>query len=305
MITGITLVITASRDLTSMLHNIVKYNISHLIIVPAQAVAFCKQAAIVENFDLNKVKSVIVAAAPMTKELNMQLFKVFKNAEIGGLYGLTEVTATLSMMPLNRPSSAGSAGQLVPGVRARVLREDGTLAGFNEPGELVVKTNAVTIGYLKNAQATKDAFIDGWLRTGDQVMIDKNNDIWVTDRLKELIKVRGFQVAPAELEGAILDHPDVSDACVVGIPDKRSGEMPFAFVVLTPLAAKRVGCDPGVADGIRLSVANLIANNKAHYKHLAGVDIVESIPRNSNGKILRREVRDMAKKFRKTPKAKL
>jgi 4-coumarate--CoA ligase len=139
-----------------------------------------------------------------------------------------------------------------------------------------------------------------------------------------LLKVRGFQVAPAELEGCILDHPDVTDACVVGIQDEYSGELPLAFVVLRPEVAKRVEDSPPAADEIKASIMKVsaskrrgtysayisilqhVADNKVGYKKLAGgVEIIDVIPKNSSGKLLRRVLRDKAREMRTKPKAKL
>lgn len=131
-------------------------------------------------------------------------------------------------------------GQLLPGVVAKVVKPDGSLANYDEPGELVTWSPSNALRYQNDAQASKDTFIDGWVRTGDEAKVDKNAELWILDRMKEIMKVRGFQVAPAELEGCILDHPDVSDACVVGIPDGYSGEVPLAFVVLTEEARSTV-----------------------------------------------------------------
>ncbi|KNZ82078.1 putative 4-coumarate--CoA ligase 3 [Termitomyces sp. J132] len=195
----------------------------------------------------------------------------------------------------------GGAGQLLPGIIARAIKADGSLAGFDEVGELFIKTPSVALGYVNNAEATKETFIDGWVRTGDEVKIDKNGELWILDRLKEIMKVKGFQVSPAELEGCILDHADVAAACVVGIPDDYSGEVPLAFVVLTATALRRVREMPNAANEIKTSIIKHVAENKVHYKHLVGgVEFISSIPTSPSGKMLRRVLRDEAKVLRKT-----
>ncbi|KAJ6584757.1 hypothetical protein B0H19DRAFT_1249695 [Mycena capillaripes] len=280
---GTTLVVFPKFDLIGMLESTVRYRIQHLMLVPPMAVALCKHP-VVKKYDLSSVKSFGSGAAPMSNELQDQLNQVCPEAKVGQAYGV---------------------GMLLPGVQARVVKSDGTLAGYNEPGELVVKTPSLAFGYYKNQEASEEAFTaDGWVlgfslsipdhqfsvrwfRTGDEVKITEDGQVWITGRLKELIKVRAFQVSPAELEGLILNHPDVSDACVVGVPDETSGEVPRAFVVLAEAAKKK---DPGP---IKASIQKYVADRKIKYKHLAGgVEFVPLIPKNASGKILRRILKE-------------
>ncbi|KAF7299207.1 hypothetical protein MIND_00869400 [Mycena indigotica] len=275
-----TLVVIPKFDFLAMLESIVRYRL-----VPPIAVALAKHP-VVRKYDLSGLKFIGCGAAPLTSELQEQLVQLFPQVKTGQAYGLTETATILSMTPFHVPSSFGSVGRLIPGVRVRLVKPDGSLAGPNEPGELVVKTPSLSLGYHKNKKATEESFsADGWFRTGDQVVIKDNGEVWVTDRLKELIKVQGFQVSPAELEGLILDHPDVSDTCVVGAPDDRLGEVPLAFVVLTADAEKRAKTD---AEAIKTSIKKLVSDNKIRYKHLADVEFVAVIPKNASGKILRR-----------------
>lgn len=148
-------------------------------------------------------------------------------------------------------------------------------------GELYVRGPQVMKGYFENPEANKSVFTPGgWLRTGDMAYYDDDRDFYITDRLKELIKVSGFQVAPAELEGIIRTYPDVSEAVVVGVPHERHGEMPKAFVV------KRKGTSPTAE-----SIMNFVAEKVASYKKLGGVVFIDSIPKNASGKILRKEIK--------------
>jgi len=128
-------------------------------------------------------------------------------------------------------------------------------------------------------------------------MLNEKCELFVLDRVKELLKVRAFQVAPAELEGHLLRHPDVADACVVGIPDEYSGELPFAYVVLSANAAKRAASAD--AEKIKARIIKHVADNKSKYKHLqGGVEFIDVIPRNPSGKLLRRILRDRARHLR-------
>ncbi|KAJ7069962.1 phenylacetyl-CoA ligase [Mycena amicta] len=299
---SMSVVVVPKFNFEAMLQSIDRHRITHLMIVPPQAVLLCKHPA-VKKYKLDSVRSIMIGAAPLSDEVNEMLFKLLPDAHIGQGYGMTETCTVVSIWPIDRKrGKSGSAGQLIPGVRARVLKADGTLGGYNDVGELMVKAPSNALAYYNNARATDETFIDGWVRTGDEVRITPDGELWIVDRLKEIMKVKGFQVAPSELEGSLLDHQDVSDACVVGIPDDFSGEVPLAFVVLTADAAAR-----GNLEEIRASIIKHIADNKIAYKHLAGgVEFLDSIPKTPSGKLLRRVLRDKAKELRKpTVRAKL
>jgi len=134
------------------------------------------------------------------------------------------------------------------------------------------------------------------VRTGDEVMIDKDGNFFVTDRIKEIFKVRGFQVAPAELEGHILEHPDVADCAVIGVPDAYSGDIPLAFVTLNAEATTRIAENSAEREKVKASIKKHVADHKVRYKHLeGGVEIIDIIPKNPSGKLLRRVLREKAK----------
>ncbi|KAJ8944986.1 hypothetical protein NQ318_010188 [Aromia moschata] len=177
-----------------------------------------------------------------------------------------------------------SVGKLVPNTFAKIIAVDdptGTPLGPNQSGELLVKGPQVMRGYHNKPEETKNAFLDGWFRTGDLMHYNEDGLFYVTDRLKELIKVKGFQVAPAELEEAIRDFPSVQDAAVIGIPHPMYGEVPRAYVV--PKAKAQLKTE---------ELQKYIANKLAEYKQLkGGVEVVDSIPKNAAGKILRRQLK--------------
>jgi len=220
--------------------------------------------------------------------------------------GMTEISTIFSMYPTSQKRGIpGAAGTLLPGTEARIVKSDGTLAGYGEPGELYVKTPSSALCYPNNATATKETFIDGWIRTGDEVKIDSDGELWVLDRIKEIMKVKAFQVAPAELEGCILEHQDVYAACVVGIPDEYSGEVPLAYVVLNADATRRVKERPEAAESIKASIIKHVADNKVHYKRLAGgVEFIDAIPVSPSGKLLRKVLRERAKGLPRATKVK-
>ncbi|KAJ8089404.1 hypothetical protein PM082_014652 [Marasmius tenuissimus] len=183
-------------------------------------------------------------------------------------------------------------GTFIPGVTGKVVKPDGSPAGPNEEGELLIRTVASASGYLDNEAATKETFLEnGWIRSGDIVRIDGIGNIVVVDR----VKVRGFQVAPAEIEGTILDNPLADDVCVVPIPDTYSGELPLAYVVPSQLAKDMIG--QGGKEKVKQEIFQHVALNKARFKHLARVEFIESIPKTPSGKLLRRDLREQAKKL--------
>ncbi|KAG1825334.1 hypothetical protein EV424DRAFT_1391993 [Suillus variegatus] len=290
---GMSLVVTPKFSFTDFLRSIERHHITHLTLVPPQIVLLCKHPA-VNNYDLSAIRFLISGAAPLSAELVNQLMKVIPNAQIGQGYGLTESSTSLTMFSVDEKIGIpGGAGRFLPGIVARVVRPDGSLAGFDEPGELRVKTPSLA------------TFVEGWLCTGDEVIIRKDKEVFIVDRLKEIMKVKGFQVAPAELEGCILDHPDVADTCVVPIPDDYSGEVPLAFVVLRASAANRMGKDSREVDKVKASIMKHVSDNKVAYKHLAGgVEFIDVIPKNPSGKLLRRVLRDRARQLKAGPELK-
>ncbi|KAK7434667.1 hypothetical protein VKT23_020075 [Stygiomarasmius scandens] len=231
----------------------------------------------------------------------MGLLKIFPNVHLGQGYGMTESCGTISMFPLSQKiGTLGSGGQLLPGTSAKVVKEDGSLAKIGEIGELWVKGDQIALGYYGDENATRETFVDGWLRTGDQVLFKSNGDIFILERIKELLKVKGLQVAPAELEGHLLVHPQVSDAAVIGIPDEYHGELPLAFVVLQPETALAMKGDKSgtCAEQMRKSIfkASHVSNVKSKHKWLTGgILFTDVIPRNPSGKILRRVLRERVK----------
>lgn len=205
---------------------------------------------------------------------------------------MTEATVSLISRGPMEVYQPGSIGSLFPGVYCKVVDPDsGKICGANEPGELWFKGRVVMKGYLGNEKATRETVdSEGWLHSGDIGYYDENRHFYIMDRLKELIKYKGYQVPPAELEDILLGHPGVLDAAVIGIPDDVSGELPMALVVKHPDAKEEV---------LARDLLTLVASKVSSYKHLrGGVQVIAAIPRNPNGKILRRELRKLVTKPR-------
>lgn len=304
MFIGLPLVVLPRYTFTDFLESIVKYRITHLWIVPPQMVSLVKSPE-VKKHDLSHVRMVMGGAAPVASQLETALRQILPNANIGQAYGMTETPATITMWPLeqNKGGTPGSAGRLLPGLEAKVVKSDGTLAGYDEPGELVVRGPSVALRYENNPKATAESFIDGWFHTGDEVLFRKNGDMFIVDRLKEIFKVKGFQVAPAELEGHLLTHSAVSDAGVIGYPDEYCGEVPMAFIVLRPDIVERVANQPQQLEHYKKEIAKHVSDHKVRYKWLdGGIEFISGIPKNPSGKILRRILRDQAKALKEKTK---
>ncbi|KAL6309430.1 phenylacetyl-CoA ligase [Sparassis latifolia] len=301
---GMSLVVIPKFNFVELLKSVQRHRINYMSIVPPMVVLLCKHPA-VKDYDLTSIRAIMCGAAPLSAELTSLLATVLPRSVISQGYGMTETCTTVTFPQLGQKvGTPGSAGRLLPGVVARVVRADGTPVGYNEPGELVVHSPSCALRYLDNEEATRETFRDGWVHTGDEVMINESKEMFVLDRIKELLKVKGFQVAPAELEGHLLNHPDVTDVCVIGIPDDYSGELPMAFIVPSAPAAERMK-QGGAAEVAKTKAAIMkhVADVKVQYKHLAGgVEFADVIPKNPSGKLLRRFMRDRAREMLKQGK---
>nr|BAQ25863.1 luciferase homolog [Cryptalaus berus] len=269
------------------LRSIQDYEVRSVLAVPP-IILFLAKSPIVDKYDLTSLKEIGVGAAPLGKEVGEAVAKRLNLEGIRQGYGLTEATLAVTFTP-NNEFRPGSSGTVVPLMSAKVINIDnGESLGPNVVGELCFKGGLVMRGYAGNIKATKEAIDeDGWLHTGDLGYYDKEGHFYIVDRLKELIKYKGFQVPPAELEGLLLKHPCIKDAAVIGIPDELAGELPAAFVVKQP--------------GKKLSekeVFDYIANQVSSPKHLrGGVRFIDEIPKSATGKIVRKALRELAIKM--------
>ncbi len=234
-----------------------------------------------EDYDLSSLRYIMWGATPVTENVAAV---VTRRTGVRWLpaYGASEVPV-IACNPVRDPHAwrLDSAGLPPPGVELRVADLDtGEILPPGGVGEIQVRSPSVMAGYLP-AEATADAFADGWYRTGDVGWVEPEGWVHLTDRSKEMIKVNGFQVAPAELEAVLLGHPAVLDCAVFGVPDERAGEVPVAAVQLDPSRP--------LAEG---ELQRLVADALATYKHLRHVVVVDAIPRLPSGKALRRTLRD-------------
>ncbi|HEX6164592.1 MAG TPA: AMP-binding protein [Vicinamibacterales bacterium] len=243
-------------------------------IVPPIVVALGKHPA-VDNYKFPHLKYIFSGAAPLGPELTEAVEKRLK-VKIRQGYGMTEASPA-THYTVAGTERAGTVGKLMPSIEMRIVDpETGKDQPSGQPGEVWVRGPNVMKGYLNNPEATaKTVDADGWLHTGDIGVADDDGYLTVVDRLKELIKVKGFQVAPAELESLLLKHPKIADVAVIPVPDEHSGEVPKAIVV------KR---DALTAD----EVIAYLQPKVAHYKCCKHVEFVDAIPKSPSGKILRR-----------------
>ncbi|KAJ5794632.1 phenylacetyl-CoA ligase pclA-Penicillium chrysogenum [Penicillium paradoxum] len=289
-------------ELKSYLNAIQSFKITGLFLVPPIIIHMLSTQDVCSKYDLGSVKTLFTGAAPLGVETAADFLKLYPNVVIRQGYGLTETSTVVSS---THPHDVflGSSGALVPGFEARIVTpENEEITTYDTPGELVVRGPSVVLGYLNNEKATKETFVDGWMRTGDEAVIRVSpkgiEHVFIVDRIKELIKVKGHQVAPAELEAHLLAHPDVADCAVVAIPDDRAGEVPKAIVVKSPTA----GSDESVSQAL----VKYVEEHKARHKWLkGGIRFVDAIPKSPSGKILRRLIRDQEKEARRKAGSKI
>ncbi|MET8767073.1 4-coumarate--CoA ligase family protein [Streptomyces sp. NPDC004658] len=283
---GATVVVLPRFELETFLAAIEKHRITGLYVAPPIVLALAKHPA-VSRYDLSSLKYVISAAAPLDARLAVACAERLGLPPIGQAYGMTELSPGTHVVPLDRlrEAPAGTVGRLIAGTEMRIVSLDdpGKDLGTGASGEILIRGPQVMKGYLGRPDATaamSDA--DGWLHTGDVGYVDAGGWLFVVDRVKELIKYKGFQVAPAELEALLLTHPGIADAAVIGAYDDDGNEVPHAFVVRHPTAG-------GLTEN---DVLPYVAERVAPYKRVRRITFVDAVPRAASGKILRRQLRE-------------
>ncbi len=278
---GARLVTMPRFDLEGFLGAIAEHKVTRLYVAPPILVALAKHP-IVDNYDLSSLRSITSGAAPLDEKLALAVEQRI-GVPVRQGFGMTELSPVSHAVPDAKVADtpAGSVGYAVPNVECRLVDPDtGQDVGEGEPGELWVRGPNVMVGYLGNEEATAATIVeDGWLRTGD--IAEVTDGVYtIVDRLKELIKYKGYQVAPAELEALLLTNPDVTDAAVIGVPDADGEEVPKAFVV------RRDGAQVSEDD-----VMSFVAEHVAPYKKVRHVQFVAAVPKSASGKILRKDLR--------------
>jgi acyl-CoA synthetase (AMP-forming)/AMP-acid ligase II len=274
--TGATIVTLPRFDLELFLQTICKYNVTLAHLVPPIVLGLSK-SPIVDNYDVSKLKTIFSGAAPLDSNLTRACMERLK-CQIRQGYGLTETSPVTHSSPANhKVVKYGSVGVPAPNTECKIVSlETGDELGPHQEGELCVRGPQVMRGYLNRPEATAATIdADNWLHTGDIAYADEDGHFYIVDRAKELIKYKGFQVPPAELEGILLRHPAIADAAVIPVPDAEAGELPKAYVVLKGEATAE-------------EIMEFVAKQVAPYKKVRLVEFIDKIPKSPSGKILRR-----------------
>ena len=275
---GATVVVLPKFELQQFLTVLQDHRITRAYVAPPVVLALAKHPA-VDGYDLSALRHVVSAAAPLDGELGEACAKRLGIHAVLQAYGMTELSPGTHATRADDPEPPpGSVGKLFPSTEMRIVDAEGNDA---ETGEIWIRGPQVMKGYLgrpDDTDATVDA--DGWLHTGDIGRIDERGYLYVIDRLKELIKYKGYQVPPAELEAVLLTDPRIADAAVIGVVDDDGNEVPKAFVV--PAAGARLTAD---------DVMEYVAQRVAPHKKVRRVEFIETVPKAASGKILRRELR--------------
>jgi fatty-acyl-CoA synthase len=258
--------------------------VTRMFIVPA-ALQMVIQHPRAATTDFSGVKYVLYGAAPIPLDLLREAVRTIPQAGFLQVYGMTETTGTVTLLPPEDHDLAGnqrmrSAGRAVPGVDLRIVDADGVELPRGEVGELIVRSPSNMAGYWNLAEATEAALVDGWMHTGDAATMDEDGYIYIQDRMKDMIISGGENIYPAQVESAIYGHPAVAEVAVIGVPDDVWGEAVKACVV--PRPGQSVDLD---------SIVEWTRERVAGFKVPKSIDVIPALPRNSGGKILRRELR--------------
>ncbi|GMR35699.1 hypothetical protein PMAYCL1PPCAC_05894 [Pristionchus mayeri] len=261
------------------------YKIPSVSIVPPILVFMAKDPRC-DKYDLSSLTNIGCGAAAVGKSLIDEVKRRYPSVEsIKQGYGMTEMSTASHIADAKSAKKFGCCGKLAPGLQMKIVdpSTDKELPQ-GEAGEICIRGPIVMKGYLGREKETRDTLRGGWLHTGDIGYTDADGDLFIVDRLKELIKVNGLQVPPAELESLLLTHPSIADVAVVGIPDENAGELPKAFVVCKNHSLTEE------------EVADFVKDKLSSYKQLkGGVEFMDKIPKSEAGKILRRQLRDRKK----------
>ncbi|KAK5648573.1 hypothetical protein RI129_003465 [Pyrocoelia pectoralis] len=269
-----------------LLSSIEKYRIGYACFVPTVMAQLVKSEALA-NYDLSSLTELSVGGSPLSTHITCKALERFNIQEVRQGYGLTETTIITALTPL-RSGKISSVGKLLSFTKAKVINVDtGESLGPYKIGELCIKGETVMKGYMGDANATEKA-IDksGWFHTGDACYYDEDEYLYIVDRLKELIKYKSFQVAPAELEALLVEYPGITEAAVVGKPDLVAGELPTAFIVTQP--------DANITEQEVLTYIKGIVSKEKQLR--GGVYLIDTIPKNATGKIVRGKLREFLRK---------
>lgn len=305
---GYRLIVMSKFDIERWCAHVQNYRATFSYVVPPVVLLLGKHP-VVDKYDLSSLRMMNSGAAPLTQELVESVYARIKVGIKQG-YGLSETSPTTHSQQWEEwREHIGSVGKIMPNMEAKYMSmpEDGSEAkevAVGEVGELYLRGPNIFLGYHQNPAATKECLSeDGWFRTGDVGYQDAMGNFYITDRVKELIKYKGFQVPPAELEGRLVENDAIDDVAVVGVESEAHGsEVPLACVVRSAKSkASGVSAEDEAANIVRWMDSKVAP----HKRLRGGVRFVDSIPKNPSGKILRRVLKQKFKDEAKVPKARL
>ncbi|KAJ2655756.1 hypothetical protein IW148_005928 [Coemansia sp. RSA 1199] len=280
---GTATVVMARFEMQGFLQMVQDHHVTEAMLVPPIITGLIKSPALVQQYDLSSLKTIIAGAAPLSSSAVAEIERVLPQVRVVQGYGMSEASPALSINPAVGAINPRSVGCLLPNIEAKVVDDAGHVLGQGETGELCFRGPNVMLGYAGNAKATREAIdSEGFLHTGDIGHIDSAQHVFITDRKKELIKFNGFQVAPAELEGLLMQHPQIKDCAVAAVFDEqRQTEVPRAYLV--------VASECSDAEAVGRSVVEWLNAQVAYFKQLrGGFVMLDAIPKSASGKILRR-----------------
>uniref|UniRef100_A0A1J3CE82 4-coumarate--CoA ligase n=1 Tax=Noccaea caerulescens TaxID=107243 RepID=A0A1J3CE82_NOCCA len=281
---GATILIMPRFEIGLLLEQIQRYRVTVAMVVPPIVLAVVKSSE-TDKYDLSSVRIIMSGAAPLGKELEDSVSAKFPNASLGQTYGMTEagpvIALSLGFAKEPFPVKSGACGTVVRNAEMKIVDPDtGCSLPKNSSGEICIR-GQVMKGYINDPAATAATIDkDGWLHTGDIGYIDEEDELFIVDRLKELIKYKGFQVAPAELESLLIAHSDINDVAVVAMKEEDAGEVPVAFVVRSK--------DSNISE---TEIKQFVSEKVVCYKRINKVFFTDSIPKAPSGKILRKDLR--------------
>jgi acyl-CoA synthetase (AMP-forming)/AMP-acid ligase II len=285
LIKGATVIPHAVFDVDAIMRRVVEEQVSMLPGPPTVYQTILDHPRLAD-FDLSSLRLAVTGAAPVSVELVRRMREELKFETVVTGFGLTEATgiATMCRHDDDPEIISKTCGRAIPGTEVRAIDDTGAPVAPGEPGEIVIRGYNVMVGFLDDPEATAEAIdADGWLHTGDIGVLDDAGNLRITDRIKDMFIIGGFNAYPAEIENMISAHPAVSQVAIVGVPDDRMGEVGYAFLVLRP--SQTVDKD---------ALTTWCRERMANYKVPRYVQVVDAFPLNASGKVLKYELRERA-----------